>query len=460
MKKSVVFSVIAVLLAASVFAQSDEDFFFDDGIIEQDENISGDYDLSHGTLFENGSIKIGGLFSTSLGTTTTLWAEDSDDFGENLKNTTLTPTVSAFLTVDARPTQTLRMYTKFGVAYPFGSKISAYVNKNESDLPLGFDENGIIMGKKVNASFSDYIQIKELFTDFSVADRAFFRFGLHTVTWGTGYFFSPVSDMINTSSIDPENVSEQVDGALNLRTQITFPGTQNCLWLYVIPTSDYQNPLLRDTGFAGKADIVIGNWELGVGGFYKYDSAPKVMFTATGSLQKVSFFGEFVYQYGADAEWKPYNPMLAMILVPNAKTDSKTNIVQATVGFSYFWKEPSITLAAQYYYDGNDVDFAHYYVTAGHNFAVVANFGRIFGTTDVTATVFGMINYGKGEINSALKDAMQDIPLNSITTSAMLNYSPVSAFTVSAGPYLTWEAVDSKPKVAMKITAKLGGGKF
>lgn len=442
MKKLVVFSAIAVLLAASVFAQSDEDFFFDDGIIEQDENISGDYDLSHGTLFENGSIKIGGLFSTSLGTTTTLWAEDSDDFGENLKNTTLTPTASAFLTVDARPTQTLRMYTKFGFAYPFGSRLNP-----------------------------DYIKVKELFTDFSVADRAFFRFGVHTVTWGTGYFFSPVSDMINTSSIDPENVSEQVDGALNLRTQITFPGTQNCLWLYVIPTSDYQNPLLRDTGFAGKADIVVGNWELGVGGFYKYDSAPKVMFTASGSLQKVSFFGEFVYQYGADAEWKPYdNPFLAS-LVPNAKTDGKTNIVQATAGLSYFWKEPSITLAAQYYYDGNDVDIAHYYITAGHNFAVVANFGRLFGTTDLSVTVFGMINYGKGELNADtsslpptlqpyVEEMVKNIPLNSITTSAMLNYSPVSAFTVSAGPYLTWEAVDSKPKVAMKITAKLGGGKF
>ena len=86
--------------------------------------------------------------------------------------------------------------------------------------------------------------------------------------------------MINTSSIDPENTSAQVDGSLNLRTQIVLPNTQNCLWFYVIPSTDFKpettaDTYLRDTALAAKADLVFGNWEFGIGGFYntrKYDT--------------------------------------------------------------------------------------------------------------------------------------------------------------------------------------------
>lgn len=431
----------------------DDDLFFDDGIDEV-ETVTAKSDLSKGVLFENGSIKIGGLFTTSLGTSTVLFADNDDDFGDNFKNTTLTPTLDAFLSVDARPSQDLRLYTKFGFAYPF---------KSNAQTILGFDEIPIASYKiplptTATTSVSDYLKLKELFTDFSIADRAFFRFGIHTVTWGAGYFFSPVSDMINTSSINPEDVTAQVDGSLNLRTQITFPDSQNCLWLYLIPSTDFKNEYTvdsyaKDTALAGKADIVLGGWELGVGGFYKYQSAPKAMLTATGSLKKMSIFGEFVYQYGSTSEWQN-----------NTDWDDKTSIIQATAGFSYYWKDPLITLAAQYYYDGNEKDMMHQYLTYGHNIAALANFGRIFGTTDITATIFGMVNFGKDEIPELYKSVLDNYGiasyLNAATFSAMLNYSPISALTIGCGPYITFSEWDEAPVVSLKLNFTLGGGKF
>ena len=51
----------------------------------------------------------------------------------------------------------------------------------------------------------------------------------------------------------------QVDGALNLRTQIIIPNSQNCLWFYVIPSTKFEGQTAeayaRDTALAGKADI-------------------------------------------------------------------------------------------------------------------------------------------------------------------------------------------------------------
>lgn len=444
--KRFLFLLIFGLLTTFAFAQSDDDlfggddsFFSDDDLfgddgIEEITDVSAKSDLSKGVIFNTGSIKIGGNLTTGITTNTVLYSPASTDFGENLKNTTLKPDLSAMLSVDARPTETLRMYTKFAFAYPFA-----------------------------NTATTDWIKLKELFTDFSIKETAFFRFGIHTVTWGAGYFFSPVSDIINTSSIDPENPEKQVNGALNLRTQIIIPNSQDCLWFYVIPSTNLTNQTAesyaRETALAGKADILIGNWELGLGAFYKYQNAPKAMITATGSLKKVSFFGELVYSYGAVSEWSK-----------NTDWDDKSNIIQATAGLNYYWKDPMITFAAQYYYNGNDKDSPYSYAIGGHNFAAMVNFGKILGNKDLSASIFAMSNFGRKELTDAdragLKAAGVDESLvsnftgTSLTTNAMIYYSPINELKVGMGPVLTFKTFDENPTISLKLSATLGGGKF
>ena len=471
MKKTLTLLFIS-FLTFSIFAQSDDDlfadddFFSDDGI-EEVADVSAKSDLSKGVIFDSGSIKVGGSLSAGISTNTILYSPDSSDFGENFKNTKLTPDLSAMLSVDARPTETLRIYTKFGLAYPFVNSASGYL---KTDITGKFTPDYFsldanmqpVVGVKTTNSISDWFKLKELFTDFSIKDTAFFRFGIHTVTWGAGYFFSPVSDMINTSSIDPENPEKQVDGSLNLRTQIIIPNSQNCLWFYVIPSTKFTNQTAegyaRDTAIAGKADILIGNWELGLGAYYKYQNAPKAMLTATGSLKKVSFFGEFVYSYGAASEW-----------TKNTDWNDKTSIFQATAGLSYYWKDPMISLAAQYYYDGNNKD-ATKYVMGGHNIAAMVSFGKVFGSEDITASIFSMANFGREEFSeaemAAFKMAKIDESLisaltgRSLITTAMLNYSPIKEMKIGMGPVLTFKTFDKNPDLSLRLSLTLGGGKF
>ncbi len=459
------------LTATFVFSQSDDDLFggneddlFADESIVEVKDVSAKTDLSKGVLFDSGSIKIGGSLTAGISTNTVLFSAEDKTFGENLKDTKFKPDLSALLSVDARPTERLRIYTKFGFAYPFVDNITGYYRANSNPSFVGLDANGSpIFGVKTQNSITDWFKLKELFTDFSIKDTAFFRFGVHTVTWGAGYFFSPVSDMINTSSIDPENPEAQVDGSLNLRTQIVFPNSQNCLWFYIIPSTNFTNQTAesyaRDTAFAGKADILIGNWELGVGAYFKYQNAPKVMLTATGSLKKISFFGEFVYSYGAAQEW-----------AANKNWDNKTSIIQATAGFSYYWKEPMITLAAQYYFNGNDVDFPMKNILYGSNLAAMVSFGKVFGSKDFTASIFAMANFGRKEFSSQEITMMtmagvdsatiNSISGTSLTSTAMLYYSPINEMKIGLGPSLTFYTFDKKPTMSLKLSATLGGGKF
>lgn len=447
MKRFIILLIIG-LLTAFAFAQSDDDLFggsdddlFTDDSIVEVKDVSAKSDLSKGVIFDTGSIKVGGSLSAGITTNTVLYSPEENDLGKNIYASTLKPDLSAMLSVDARPTETLRIYTKFGFAYPFQNKATA-------------NGNSIVI--------ADWFKLKELFTDFSLKDTAFFRFGIHTVTWGTGYFFSPVSDMINTSSIDPENPEKQVDGALNLRTQIVFPNSQNCLWFYVIPSTNFTNQTaesyMRETALAGKFDLLIGNWEFGIGGFYKYQNAPKAMLTATGSLRKIGFFGEFVYSYGSASEW-----------ARNNNWDDKTSIIQATAGFSYMWKEPQITLAAQYYFNGNDKDPASY-VIGGHNIAALLSFGKLFNNNDFTASIFAIGNFGRKEMTAAEREMLKlsgatdemlaAVSGTALTSTAMLYYSPIKELKVGLGPSITFKTFEANPTISLKLSATLGGGKF
>ena len=122
------------------------------------------------------------------------------------------------------------------------------------------------------------------------------------------------------------------------------------------------------------------------------------MLTATGSLKKVSFFGEFVYSYGAASEWV------------DKKDDwnNKTSIFQATAGLSYYWKEPKLTLAAQYYFESNDLDFDKKISQYGHNVAFMANKGDLFKVTDLSLSLFGMANFGHKE--ATINDIAENYP--------------------------------------------------
>ena len=318
MKKLLFILIVLLMSIGTIAAQSDDDLFGsdddffgdDDFLIEEVEDVSAKTDLSKGVLFDNGSVKIGGSLSASASLSTILYQKGNTDFAENLKNSTLSPSLGSSITIDARPTQDLRLFSRFNMDYPFTGSV---------------------------------VNVKEMFTDFNAGDYASFRFGLHTVTWGTGLFYSPVSDMINTSSIDPEHRDEQVDGSLNLRTLINIPGTMNNLWFYVIP--DKGTWQARDTALAVKGEFVTGGWELGAGAFYKYNTAPRVMLTASGSIKKWALFGEAVYQYGSDREW-----------LEKQSFDDKKSVFKATAGFMRSWSDPNISLLAQYYYDGNDFD--------------------------------------------------------------------------------------------------------
>ncbi|MCQ2982483.1 MAG: hypothetical protein MJ178_06995 [Treponemataceae bacterium] len=426
----------------------DDDFFGGDGIVDLTDDTLSATEVT--TIFEAGSIKVGGNWSMGASTATGFGKDIA--LQDALYDTTLSVNADAQLYIDARPTDRLRMYMKGGINYPYVSATDAQQTVLSNDLQTALLAASVLSaiggGTNPNASYSittyNGFYVKELFTDFDVNDRISARFGKQTITWGVGYFFSPASNIVNLSTIDPEDPTAQVDGPLALKLTGTLP-RQNIFYLYAIPETSMKanyNGLsatlkgsstssLRDTALAAKTELVFGSVELGLGGWYKYEQDPIAMATLTGPCtDNGSFFAEGFAQFDDDI------------------------ILKGTIGGMFMFNEPGITLMAQYYYDGEETSAAlKQLATAtpavklafrnGSNLAGTIAFSKL-GINNVSANVFGLYN----------------VPNETLVTNANVSYGGVKNMSFSAGPSVIWNGFDNDPTVSVKLSATLGGGKF
>ena len=308
-----------------------------------------------------------------------------------------------------------------------------------------------------------------MYTDFSTKDIAFFRFGKHTVKWGTGYFYSP-ADVINISRIDPQKPTEDREGPVSLRTHIVIPKTQYNIWLYLLPDTETFKP--QYTAGAAKAEFVFGDWELGVGGWYRYEKAPRFITTLSGSIAgKVAVFAEGVFAWGSDYTYYKNDATLTPYTVKNKP------FFQATLGGSYSNADSHTMLAFQYYYNGfgyantkaadnitdtavaalKSQNFTDPSLKKYENIAAMGNRGQHYiaftisqnkiGTEDLTANLFQQFAISE---------------LEGLTTLS-LNWKIFKFVQMSTGPIFSYPlspASHSKGSIGYNLSFKLGGGKF
>ena len=435
----------------------------------QKSGVSLTGDLKTATLaLESNKLRIGGSLNAELGLKY-VWA-DPYTKKSNVKEAFLNPevaqlrpTIGANLFFDARPIQDLKLYGKFIFEFPFEKNLNGKISVPKSLVP----PNGVDIPVSVNGSPN--FKIWEMYTDFSAKDIAFFRFGKHTVKWGTGYFYSP-ADVINISRIDPEKPTADREGPVSLRTHIVIPKTQYNIWLYLLPDTETFKP--QYTAGAAKAEFVFGDWELGVGGWYRYEKAPRLITTLSGSIAgKVAVFAEGVFAWGSDYTYYKDDDALTPYTVKNKP------FFQATLGGSYSNADSHTMLAFQYYYNGfgyantkaadriadtavaalGKQNFTDPSLKKYENIAAMGNRGRHYiaftvsqnkiGTEDLTANLFQQFAISE---------------LEGLTTLS-LNWRIFKFVQMSTGPIFSYPlspASHSKGSIGYNLSFKLGGGKF
>lgn len=363
MKKIAIF-IFVLFIPFFVFAQEnssdlENDLFGgdEDTLISAEEarsdsksNLKFKADLEKASLsLESKKLRIGGSLSSSMGINYA-WVDPyskKDDYLKSFKDGkgTFNTTLNGSLFFDARPNDDLKLYGKFLFGFPFEKSLSgqgAAIIPPDPSIPPAF--YGFKLPAFVEVSGVPNIKIQELYTDFSAKNIAFFRFGKHAVKWGTGYFYSP-ADVINISRIDPQDPTADREGGISLRTHIIVPKTQHNIWLYLLPPEQRDGFDPKYTAGAAKGEFVVGNWELGFGGWYKYEKAPRLITTVSGSIAgKVAVFGEGVFAWGSDYTY--YKADMS------SYTEKNKPFFQATLGGSYSNADTNTSIALQYFYNG------------------------------------------------------------------------------------------------------------
>ena len=231
------------------------------------------------------------------------------------------------------------------------------------------------------------------------------------------------------------------------------------------------------TAGAAKAEFVFGDWELGVGGWYRYEKAPRFITTLSGSIAgKVAVFAEGVFAWGSDYTYYKNDATLTPYTVKNKP------FFQATLGGSYSNADSHTMLAFQYYYNGfgyantkaadRIIDSAvaladprnHFTPEEAKNIleksrevAAIGNRGQHYiaftvsqnkiGTEDLTANLFQQFAISE---------------LEGLTTLS-LNWRIFKFVQMSTGPIFSYPlspASHSKGSIGYNLSFKLGGGKF
>ncbi len=358
-----------------------------------------------------GTIDISGTWNDPLTNGFDIIAPDKQKFS---------PALSSLVYFDVRPEDTFRVHGSFKTAWPFSS--------TNTFLTSTTDSKSITIPN---------LSIFELFSDFQLGDKAYFRFGKATVKWGVGYFFSP-ADIINLEQISLFDPTAQREGPLQFRVLMPFGPSQNTVSFYTI--FDTSNPDFSTTALAGKAEFVLGRYELGVSGYYRDDTAERAALTLTGPLGKFDVFAEGVISRGSPKTFYSFSTSAPYYSTSASKDHRTTLYPSATAGFLYNDQNNNITAIAQYYYNGEG------YADSERSSSISAlNTLLSMPLPDATKTALTGLSklfaYGSGRHYGAASISFSEIGGSDFSASllGLANFSDLSGLVQ---PSVSWQIAD------------------
>jgi len=352
----------------------------------------------------------------------------------------LMPTLSSLFYLDARPEDTFRVHSSFKTSWPFSTK-STFLK------PTSPDSIAVTTGSVVVPNIS----IFELFSDFQVGDSAYFRFGKATVKWGVGYFFSP-ADIINLEQISLFDATAQREGPIQFRIFFPYGQSQNTLSFYAIFPNDAP-PDFKNTALAGKAEFIIGNYELGMSGYYRNDTTERVAITVTGPMGPVDIFAEGVAARGSPKAFYSSFSATSPYAVETTVDVRTTFYPSATAGFIYNDQNNNISAIAQYYYNGegySNADRTALFNSFAAQPAAIQNIilYSIANGDIKNFPIFTGLHYAGGSLSFS-KIGGSDF---SVSTIGIINFSDISGLVQ---PSIGWQIADY---LSLKFSTTFGFG--
>ena len=197
-----------------------------------------------------------------------------------------------------------------------------------------------------NATLSAFA-LDEIFLDTAIDRKVFFRMGKQRISWGVGTWYQP-ADVLSLAAIDLDDPTAAREGPFAFKIDIPF-GLNHATTYVTPPTTEGD----IHVALAQRVDLVVGGFELSLGGFARSDMAakPRLMFMFTGTLGNFDLYGENVAAWGSDRTYVRVKSGGSY----ETYTIDNLLVFQSTVGAKYSWSNSeglSLSAHLQGYYNG------------------------------------------------------------------------------------------------------------
>jgi len=386
MKKPFLILVACSVSWAAWAQDSDADFFSDDNPTVVDAPKTSNDDPTKAFTESAEGLRWGGTV-TSEATWNGGWVDQWPDAAHPTEgwNDGLDYGLSTKLFVDARPDPDYRFRLSLKTGYPFTTDTKVVTASGSPD--------------QTTTVSTPNIAVWEMFTDVTLNDTLFLRFGKQSASWGVSYFYSP-GDVISLTAKDATDPTAEREGPVATKITVPFPGLKANLTGFVLARDSYFTgtvPTLQNLGYALQADALVGDAQVSLGGFYQKDNAPKAVATInTGFgflglpvLSDMNFFSEAVFSYGSDVLKPSGTKSLGAFGTGYAAiaTWEKAVYYTGTAGLSYTNNDANLSLRAEYLYNpfgSNDHDAA----LRGYN-TVISSVAGAYSGTNTAGRSFG-----------------------------------------------------------------------
>jgi hypothetical protein len=151
------------------------------------------------------------------------------------------------------------------------------------------------------------VNLDQLWLNFDVAHRVFVTAGKQHVRWGTGHFWAP-TDFLHLRPRNPLDVFDARTGTTMLKLHVPIESRAWNFYGYLLTESNTATQTLGSVAAAGRAELVLGPSELGLGVLAQRQHKAKLAADLSFGIGDFDVYGEAGLRSGGEIDRVSYNP--------------------------------------------------------------------------------------------------------------------------------------------------------
>lgn len=271
--------------------------------------------------------------------------------------------------MDARPNDRVRGFVLGRMSYDPTLPATASGSAGTSGTAV---QNSDALGSATTTQ-GPTVRLDQLWLRADIARTVFVTAGKQHVRWGTARFWTP-TDYLHMTPRNPLLPFDARTGTTMLKLHLPWEALGWNLYGYVLPNGPDVAPAsgqsfrISDVTVAGRAEIVLGTLELGLGAFKQRHNKAKFAGDLSFGLWDLDFYGEVAVRHAGDVDFVSFNQDVVPVgestreAIADAYFPASRGSgwkAQATGGVSYTHKyadKDTLTIGAEYFYNGLGYD--------------------------------------------------------------------------------------------------------